>query len=753
MAKFNLDYYQSEDGYSDGDVESFLLEELKSGKTASEILLEDDRWPVYYHLIPKRENILNWYPFKKDSDILEIGSGLGALTGMLSEKAKNLVSVELTKPRAEVNFERNKDKENLEIIVGNLNNIDFEKKFDYIILNGVLEYAISFTDSDKPFEDFLKKIKSLLKENGQILIAIENRLGLKYFNGVPEDHTAQLFSGLDGYPNIDFVRTFSKKELSDLLDRVGLNHQKFYYPNPDYKLPDIIYSDESLNLVDSRVNTDIFNINRVQLFNESEVLKALLNENIADRFFNSFLVVASPEKIKESEEVIFTKISDKRKKEFQTKTIITKDNEGNKRVYKYPLTKDSQEHIDKMLQYYSENPNEGNLINVKATPFENGIEFDFINGLTIEEILENYLRDGNYRAFEDYIKEFSNSLKENAKPSNDFYSEDFKKYFGSSKSDPSLNIKSDINMDLLFSNILRDNEGKETVIDYEWICDFEVPVEYIIWRSLYYFYLKGGLSGSSYTLEDLYRLAKIDKDLEETFINWDEHFGNIFTKDNSEEKYIKETFEVTPQLNNLINFRDVTSTIYLDLGEGYSEDLKVTSNLKTDGDDFEVKFDLTPLKEVIKDKRIYNLRFDPIERMCKVKDLEIVNEDLDFYPDYKESDEITIIDDWIYFLNNDPKLEILGDYSNLEELIIKGKLEGYELDEALELNTKVLEKTKSDLNELRINKDREILQLQSQNQIIGNELADAKRRLEKVENLKVFKVAKSLRDRLKNIKK
>ena len=40
-----------------------------------------------------RWNILNWYPFKKDADVLEVGAGMGALTGLLCEKAKSVVSV------------------------------------------------------------------------------------------------------------------------------------------------------------------------------------------------------------------------------------------------------------------------------------------------------------------------------------------------------------------------------------------------------------------------------------------------------------------------------------------------------------------------------------------------------------------------------------------------------------------------------------------------------------------------------------
>ena len=48
---------------------------------------------------------------------------------------------------------------------------------------------MSFTEGKTPYETFLKEMGGYLKPEGKLLIAIENRLGLKYFAGAPEDHT------------------------------------------------------------------------------------------------------------------------------------------------------------------------------------------------------------------------------------------------------------------------------------------------------------------------------------------------------------------------------------------------------------------------------------------------------------------------------------------------------------------------------------------------------------------------------------
>ena len=80
---------------------------------------------MVYHFSDLRENILNWYPLKKTDSVLEIGAGCGAITGMLCQKAGKVTSVELSRRRAEINFARNSEKENLTIMVGNLNDMTF----------------------------------------------------------------------------------------------------------------------------------------------------------------------------------------------------------------------------------------------------------------------------------------------------------------------------------------------------------------------------------------------------------------------------------------------------------------------------------------------------------------------------------------------------------------------------------------------------------------------------------------------------
>lgn len=132
MAKLNLEFYKGDDLYSDGSVEDDILEVTEKTDNFAEALSTDNRWAVLYHLTPKRRNLLEWYDFNKDAELLEIGAGCGAVTPLFCEKVKHVTTVELSKRRASIIASRTKKYDNLEIIVGNLNDIKLDKKFDYV---------------------------------------------------------------------------------------------------------------------------------------------------------------------------------------------------------------------------------------------------------------------------------------------------------------------------------------------------------------------------------------------------------------------------------------------------------------------------------------------------------------------------------------------------------------------------------------------------------------------------------------------
>lgn len=288
----NLKYYGGQDQYSDGDIEDELLNICKDKEKIPEILKSDKRWPILYHLSDIRENLLDWYEFGPDTSLLEIGAGCGALTGLFCRKVKKVTAIELSKRRSEINVLRNGDYGNLEIMVGNFEDVEIKEKFDYITLIGVLEYASSYIQSEFPFHDMLVRVNKYLKPQGQLIIAIENKYGLKYWSGAAEDHTGITFDGIENYHSNN-VRTFSKTELENLLQEAGFSKTQFYYPVPDYKLPSAIYSSTYLPKPGDLRNISLsYDRKRFLLFDEGAAFDGLCQSQQFEFFSNSFLVIA-----------------------------------------------------------------------------------------------------------------------------------------------------------------------------------------------------------------------------------------------------------------------------------------------------------------------------------------------------------------------------------------------------------------------------------------------------------------------------
>ena len=189
--------------------------------------------------------------------------------------------------------------DNIEIQVGNFQEIEkkIEEKYDYITLIGVFEYSSGYIHAEKPYQEMLRCIERHLKPDGKIVIAIENRLGMKYWAGCTEDHTGNFFEGIEGYQKDSSVRTFSRKELEQLIGEAGNFTSRFYYPYPDYKFPLRIYSDEYLPKC-GELTLTAYNYDRarMELFDERRVMDSVISNGLFPEFSNSFLVMVERRK-------------------------------------------------------------------------------------------------------------------------------------------------------------------------------------------------------------------------------------------------------------------------------------------------------------------------------------------------------------------------------------------------------------------------------------------------------------------------
>ena len=592
----NLKHYEGTDVYTDGDVEDELLAIVRdlSPVEYPKVIEERGSWPILYHLSSLRENIVDWLPIKKTDKVLEVGSGCGAITGALSRKAGSVTCVDLSKKRSTINAYKNADCDNVTIHVGNFKDIepDLDTDFDYVCLIGVFEYGQGYMGSEKPYHDFLNILRKHVKKDGRLVIAIENKFGLKYFAGCKEDHVASYFAGIENYAKGGGVRTFTRNGLEKIMKECGVKKYHFYYPYPDYKFPTVIFSDKHLpKKGELSNNMRNFDMDRMLLFDEKNAFDGIIEDDLFWLYSNSYMVV-----IGEDVQEEYARFSNDRADEFAIKTVM-ETVDGKKVVRKYPISKAAYPHIlsmkasyDKLCEKY-----EGSRLSINRCEIEY-IEdmpvatFEFVEGVMLSELLDACLEREDHEGFKALFNEYFEriSYNETAKVSD---------------------------YDLIFSNILV-NGDEWTVIDYEWTFDKEYPARELAFRALYCYLLESE-SRNKCDMDELLKILKItEKDSKElrenelSFQKWvtkkrmsmSEMRDKIGYKIVSPEKYIEENKEKE---------RIERVQIYENKGQGYSEE---TSYFLTTAE-----FDKNHIEmDISFDGNVIDLRIDPLMDACVV---------------------------------------------------------------------------------------------------------------------------------------
>ncbi len=467
--QLTYEHYSGEDIYSDGSIEDELLDIVRNYSVLEypRIIEEKANWPVLYHLSKQRENIVDWLPIDKSMKILEVGSGCGAITGSLASRAGRVDCVDLSRRRSLINAYRHEEMDNITIHVGNFKEYEpeLDSDYDYVMLIGVFEYAQSYMGTDKPYEDFLNILAKHVSTKGRIVMAIENRYGLKYWAGCAEDHLGTYFSSIECYKDGGGVRTFSRKGLEDICAVCGFDNIHFYYPYPDYKFMTTVFSDNRLPDAGELCNNmRNFDRDRLLLFDEKAAFDGLVKEGQFPFFSNSYLLV-----IGDRPKTDYARYSNDRTDEYAICTQI----HGNK-VYKRALNPEAGLiHIQNMRKSYEllSARYEGSKLNIcpcRAGSDGCSVEFDYIPGRPLSEIFDEFVakddEEGFAKLFDEYVSRIG-------------YGED----------------KAVADYDLVFSNILTPDDYMNepwTVIDYEWTEYKKVPTKELAFRAFYCYLLE-----------------------------------------------------------------------------------------------------------------------------------------------------------------------------------------------------------------------------------------------------------------------
>ena len=638
IGKVTLDYshYPGRDLYSDGAIENELLGIVRNAARVEypSIIESKSSWPILYHLSPLRANIVDWLPIDKTAKVLEIGSGCGAITETLSRKAGEVVCVELSAKRSHINAYRNQDSDNITIHVGNFSDIEpsLPADFDYVCLIGAFEYGQSYIATQTPYEDFLKIMLRHVKEGGRLVIAIENRLGLKYFAGCKEDHLGTYFSGLEGYPEGGSARTFTRAGLQKILTACGVTEYSFYYPYPDYKFPTAIYSDKRLphagELTDNIRN---FDRDRMVLFNEKYVFDTVIRDGMFPEFSNSYLVV-----IGKGPDISYVKYSNDRREDYAIRTQMQDGPEG-RVIRKIPLTKQAGDHIRRIEAAYRllQKRYEGSGLSInpcKLSEDGESIEFPYEKGVTLEELLDECLE---------------------RKDSEEFYRL-FDKYYSLISYGQESGVT---DYDLIFANILVDGE-RWTLIDYEWTMKKAVSAKEVAFRAVYCYVLEEEKRNALDFGVILDRLGITQKEADE-YRRREAKFQKKVTGKRMSMGEIRAAignYCVDPKAlmeKHLQDILDKRIQVYFDSGSGFSEE---NSFYMPDVyvDSFHIE------AEIPFDGNVALLRIDPADRPCvvKIQELALNKEPVDLSSKHVEANGRAVGKGTYVFATADPNFTV-----------------------------------------------------------------------------------------------
>ena len=427
-----------------------LLAATDMSSTSAELERKIRDWPSEYHLSSKRANLMRGLNLTRGSRVLEVGCGCGAITRYLGEQGCEVDAIESSQGRAELTALRCRGLAKVNIVCANFNELNIPTgAYDVVLLVGVIDYAARVwpgnTDDEEAVVRLLSAARASLGKNGVIIIGTQNRTGLKYVLGAHEDHYAQRYVGIHGYPESASVKTYTQGEWATLISRSGIPGVKYLFPFPDYKVPTVLLSENyalhnqngytHIEGVASRDYSMILDLG----VHEPMFWQSASANGTFGAFANSFLIVMgdNPSVLNEIADVDFVHLpSFKRKRQY---SVITKKRTASDLVERQRVDGGYHTLTSGLIQHLRNEPYfEGNLLSVIWS--------------------RSLLIDPWAGGFRQYLLRYYEYLRQQP-----------------------------LNIDLVPTNIIVSTAGDYRHFDLEWEVEYALDPEYVLFRALMLF--------------------------------------------------------------------------------------------------------------------------------------------------------------------------------------------------------------------------------------------------------------------------
>lgn len=183
---------------------------------------------------------------------------------------------------------------------------------------------------------------------------------------------------------------------------------------------------------------------------------------------------------------VFFKFSNNRAPQYSIYTTICEES-GTRWVEKHPDTKRSILHVQKMQQSYAQLKKQYNgtrLFPCNCTLSGNVVHFPYVYGVPLNNRFISLLDTNNSDNLSAFIKEYVDLIIAGEKVPF-VKSKEFIDLFGDICLPDGLYSMRCTNIDMIFDNLIVLDDNSICLIDYEWCFNFPIPINYVIYRSLF----------------------------------------------------------------------------------------------------------------------------------------------------------------------------------------------------------------------------------------------------------------------------
>lgn len=166
--------------------------------------------------------------------------------------------------------------------------------YDYIVIMSAVERTKSMAKA----AELLKRVRTLIKNEGTLFLLMDNRLGIRYFCGDRDSYTGRNFDGIENYVRAKMVNqdrisgcSFAKSEIIEMLEEAGFPFHKFYSVFPLLQRPQILFAEDYTpnEKLDIRIFPQ-YNCPDTVFLEEERLYDTLIKNNLFHTMANGFLV-------------------------------------------------------------------------------------------------------------------------------------------------------------------------------------------------------------------------------------------------------------------------------------------------------------------------------------------------------------------------------------------------------------------------------------------------------------------------------